>query len=118
MTHISESEFGETVRAWLTHHYAEEDVDEEVVLPSGRRADFVVETPIGRSLAVEVENSRWATYEAVGQALAYQNELCDRRGKPYAAVVIVPTHAVEELGAGYLTQEVEFVEVSPTWSPP
>jgi len=118
MTHIPEDEFAVTVRAWLEYHYAAEMVESEVVLPSARRADFVVETPVGNSLAIEIENERRGTYESVGQALAYANELTDRRRDTYLPVVVVPRHGLRALDMDYLTREVEFVRLSSTWSPP
>jgi hypothetical protein len=118
MTHESEDDFTEVVERWLTYHYGEDNVAREVTLPTRRRPDYVVETPVGKSLAVEVENEARLTYESVGQALAYANELGDVRGDEYVPVVVLPTHAVRGAGNEYLAREVEVVVLEVDWSPP
>jgi hypothetical protein len=122
MTHEKELTFTEVVARWLKYHYGAHNVEgdeKQVVLPkTSRRPDYVVETPIGKSLAVEVENERVITYESVGQARAYANELSDVRDGEYMPVVIVPSHGGRGRGTDYLSREVEARYVDEDWELP
>lgn len=102
MTHISEKEFMERVKWWLAYRFSREHVEyhprveseyrpgKEYVIP-----DAVVRTPFGRYV-IEVENEGFLTYEAVGQALSYAQELAMIEDQPFGAVVIVPEHEFKQ----------------------
>lgn len=68
---MSEADFHELVAAWIYESFA--DVDHEPTLSSGKRPDFVVNTPFG-GYVVEVEDTAASLYTGIGQAIVYSAE--------------------------------------------
>lgn len=129
MTHISESEFMTVVSEFLYHWFTLAAVEVEPTLPSERRPDAVVDPPERQAnagcpfdkvvcYAVEVENEPAATYESIGQAQGYANELRDKRGGFWRPVVIIPKHEDEDPSVPYLTKGVDYIPLSPEWERP
>lgn len=72
---LSESEFCDRIEAEvLAPEFGAEQVEREPTLASGRRPDFLIETPIG-TVAVEVGTSEASLLHDAGQALAYAAEV-------------------------------------------
>lgn len=104
---MRETDFHNVVKEWLGKYFS--NVHHEVTLPSGRRVDFVVETP-WQTYAVEVENSTGDLYNGIGQAMVYASET------GYKPVIIMPDDGgkPELQGLGLLkdehTPEIELLD--------
>lgn len=104
MTHEYESEFHETVAAWLEANFGEANVTYEPRLPAtGRVPDFWVRDDLC-NYAVEVENDWEAVIKGVGQAVLYA-----AHSPNTVAVVAVPPGHLEQPEASLIAERTSVV---------
>lgn len=84
---MKESRYHGLVEAWLAEAFA--DVEHEVVLPSGRRPDFIAYTH-WESYVIEVENGFDSIQEGIGQARMYASET------GHTPIVILPADDLQQ----------------------
>jgi hypothetical protein len=90
MTHEPElGGYTATVEQFLIEFYGADNVDGGHELPSGRRPDFRVQTPL-QTLYVEVENDAESTIHGAGQAVQYAGEGRVEYGEQASPVVVSP----------------------------
>jgi hypothetical protein len=92
--HEHESEHEErsytaTVEQFLTEFYGADNVERLHTLPSGRRPDFRVQTPL-QTLYVEVEPDGKSTVHGAGQAVQHAGEGQISYGEQASPVVVAP----------------------------
>jgi len=78
-----------TVEQFLTEFYGADSVERGHVLPSGRRPDFRVQTPL-QALYVEVEPDAKSTIHGAGQAVQHAGEGQISYGEQASPVVVSP----------------------------
>jgi hypothetical protein len=89
MTHEPERDYDDVVAQFFRDAFGPQWVDDSVELPSGRRPDMVVQTPL-QTAYVEVENDAEATIHGAGQAVLYAGEGIVEYGEQALPVVVSP----------------------------
>jgi hypothetical protein len=96
MTHISERVFvDDFVVPWLEGYFDPGAIETEYRLPSNRRADVFVRTPVG-DFVFEAENDAGSFDVGAGQALGYAEELSRDLGVRPVPFLVVPDDHVEQ----------------------
>lgn len=104
MTHVLESEFGESVRHALHDLYGVDNVHKEYYLKDAQRyVDFYVQGPFV-NFTIEVEDTFEGLIKSVGQTLIYAGEL------DAMPVIVVPPEHFDEPELSHLTPHVMVVE--------
>lgn len=116
MTHEPElGDYTNTVAQFLIEFYGADNVEGGHILPSGRRPDFRVQTPL-QTLYVEVENDAdSAVHTGAGQAVQYAGEGQVEYGEQAAPVVVSPHWEQPEKRA--IQQYVKTWTVPTDWEP-
>lgn len=89
MTHEAERDYDDVVADFFRDAFGDQWVDDSVELPSGRRPDMVVQSPL-QTLYVEVENDAESTIAGAGQACLYAGEGIYRNEEQALPVVVSP----------------------------
>lgn len=113
MTHESEADYVERVAAFFGDAYGVGNAHTDVELPSQRRPDLVVQTPI-QTLYIEVENDAESTIPGAGQAVEYAGEGITQHNENAVPVVVSPHWEYPERDA--LSQFVTCLTVPETYT--